>query len=317
MWCPGGSCLLDSDDEVRDRVTFAIALLEKGSAGILNRRFLVGQARWRLFLTALLGRWPEMPLSVVSLERALKEYVEAGNTVAPFDLRSVPVETAPATATSVLDEMFEPVEGAEESGPGSKIFFPCRRRVPDVAALWVDGWQLPRWAVPSALPTHRRRVPRPRRASWRFQLWQRSTWGHCSSLPLQVRARAVLELRRTCGDADLPPSFWSGCAVPLTESETEYVVKAVKHIFAQRVVFEYILTNTLNDQILENASVVMEGGEQDIDEGEVVVVPTPSVKYGQPVSAFVSFPLDTSIGTDLSPPPLFFLLHPASCRANR
>lgn len=82
----------------------------------------------------------------------------------------------------------------------------------------------------------------------------------------------------------------------LTESETEYVVKCIKHIFAEHVLFEFSITNTLNDQILENAQVVMEGGEQEIDAEDVVIVPCAKIGCDETASAFVAFPFDTSIG---------------------
>ncbi len=50
--------------------------------------------------------------------------------------------------------------------------------------------------------------------------------------------------------------------VALTESETEYGVTVVKHVFADHVVLQFNLTNTLNDQKLENVRVVLEGGDQ-------------------------------------------------------
>lgn len=37
----------------------------------------------------------------------------------------------------------------------------------------------------------------------------------------------------------------------LTEAETEYVVRCIKHTFAGHVVFQFDCTNTLNDQLLQ------------------------------------------------------------------
>jgi coatomer subunit gamma len=44
--------------------------------------------------------------------------------------------------------------------------------------------------------------------------------------------------------------FKTSLAVGLTESETEYVVKCIKHVFAEHVVFQFDITNTLNDQLV-------------------------------------------------------------------
>ena len=52
----------------------------------------------------------------------------------------------------------------------------------------------------------------------------------------------------------LGPLFKSSEAVQLTEAETEYVVRCVKHTFAQHMVFQFDCTNTLNDQLLQKVS---------------------------------------------------------------
>ncbi|ESO90558.1 hypothetical protein LOTGIDRAFT_191967 [Lottia gigantea] len=61
--------------------------------------------------------------------------------------------------------------------------------------------------------------------------------------------------------ANLGPLFRSSQPVELTESETEYVIQCVKHTFSHYVVFQFDCTNTLNDQVLENVTVHMEGGD--------------------------------------------------------
>lgn len=43
---------------------------------------------------------------------------------------------------------------------------------------------------------------------------------------------------------------------PLTESETEYVVSVVKHVFAKNVVFQFNVSNTIPDTVLEQVSVL-------------------------------------------------------------
>ena len=88
-----------------------------------------------------------------------------------------------------------------------------------------------------------------------------------------------------------------GLAVELTESETEYMVKCTKHIFQEHVVFEFVCTNTLNDQRLENVTVTMEGGEQEVDEEDIISVGCPMLEFEKPASTFVAIPLDCSIAT--------------------
>ncbi|KAI8619993.1 adaptin N terminal region-domain-containing protein [Chytriomyces sp. MP71] len=57
--------------------------------------------------------------------------------------------------------------------------------------------------------------------------------------------------------AMLGPIFKSSKKVDLTESETEYVVSCVKHVFAGHLVFQFNCRNTINDVLLENATVSM------------------------------------------------------------
>ena len=84
--------------------------------------------------------------------------------------------------------------------------------------------------------------------------------------------------------------------VALTETETEYTVECVKHVFASHVVLQFNLTNTLNDQKLENVRVVLEGGDQEFEEGEVITVPCPELAFGKPSIAYVAMPLDPNLG---------------------
>nr|CAD7445188.1 unnamed protein product [Timema bartmani] len=69
------------------------------------------------------------------------------------------------------------------------------------------------------------------------------------------KLRAVAEL------ASLGPLFRSSEPVELTESETEYVVRCVKHSFTEHLVLQFDCLNTLNDQLLENVRVVLEPAE--------------------------------------------------------
>lgn len=60
---------------------------------------------------------------------------------------------------------------------------------------------------------------------------------------------------------NLGPLFKSSQPTELTESETEYVVKCIKHTFNDHIVFQFDCTNTLNDQILENVKVQVQPSE--------------------------------------------------------
>ncbi|KAK2504299.1 hypothetical protein MC885_000529 [Smutsia gigantea] len=78
---------------------------------------------------------------------------------------------------------------------------------------------------------------------------------------------------------NLGPLFKSSEPVQLTEAETEYFVRCVKHMFTNHVVFQFDCTNTLNDQLLEKVTVQVEPS----DPYEVLCcIPAPSLAYNQP-----------------------------------
>ncbi|KAG7272282.1 hypothetical protein CRUP_018580 [Coryphaenoides rupestris] len=81
----------------------------------------------------------------------------------------------------------------------------------------------------------------------------------------------------------LGPLFKSSEALQLTEAETEYVVRCVKHTFARHMVFQFDCTNTLNDQLLQKVVVQMEPSES----YEVLhYLPAASLPYSQPGSCY-------------------------------
>eukprot|EP00614_Pseudopedinella_elastica_P025042 CAMPEP_0172623630 /NCGR_PEP_ID=MMETSP1068-20121228/130491_1 /TAXON_ID=35684 /ORGANISM="Pseudopedinella elastica, Strain CCMP716" /LENGTH=948 /DNA_ID=CAMNT_0013432273 /DNA_START=44 /DNA_END=2890 /DNA_ORIENTATION=- len=88
--------------------------------------------------------------------------------------------------------------------------------------------------------------------------------------------------------SELGKVFRSCKAVELTESETEYVVKCVKHVLESFVVLQFDVTNTIAEQKLVNVQVSLEGGEPQLFGDEpVLVVPCKELKYGIPGSCFV------------------------------
>lgn len=78
---------------------------------------------------------------------------------------------------------------------------------------------------------------------------------------------------------NIGPLFKSSEPVQLTEAETEYFVRCIKHVFTNHIVFQFDCTNTLNDQLLEKVTVQMEPS----DSHEVLCcIPAPSLTYNQP-----------------------------------
>jgi coatomer protein complex subunit gamma len=78
--------------------------------------------------------------------------------------------------------------------------------------------------------------------------------------------------------------FRSSSSVPLTESETEYVVGCVKHVFEENIVLQFSVQNTIDDQRLENVTVML---ESDGDLFDVIgEIPSTSIKYGETGNCF-------------------------------
>lgn len=96
----------------------------------------------------------------------------------------------------------------------------------------------------------------------------------------------------------LGPLFRSSEPVELTESETEYVVRCIKHCFPQHLVLQFDCLNTLNDQLLENVHVQVEppDGYQ-----LVQVIPCSRLPYSEAGATYVvlQFPeeLGATVGT--------------------
>ncbi|KAL4921019.1 adaptin N terminal region-domain-containing protein [Aspergillus aurantiobrunneus] len=80
----------------------------------------------------------------------------------------------------------------------------------------------------------------------------------------------------------------SSVPVELSESETEYVVTAVKHIFKEHIVLQYDIKNTLPDTVLEDVTVVATPSEEDALEEEFIV-PAPKLSTHEPGVVYVTF----------------------------
>ena len=77
--------------------------------------------------------------------------------------------------------------------------------------------------------------------------------------------------------------------VELTESETEYVVTTIKHIFKEHIVLQYDIKNTLPDTVLEDVSVVATPAEEDESLEEEFIIPASKLPTDQPGTVYTSF----------------------------
>jgi len=81
--------------------------------------------------------------------------------------------------------------------------------------------------------------------------------------------------------------------VQLTENETEYQVTCVKHIFKDHIVFQFNVSNTLPDTVLEQVSVFMQP-QTDSGLTEDFIIPIPSLTAStSPGIGYVSYTRDS------------------------
>lgn len=81
----------------------------------------------------------------------------------------------------------------------------------------------------------------------------------------------------------------SSARVELTESETEYVVSAVKHVFKEHIVIQYDVKNTLPDTVLENVTVITTPSDEDESLQEDFSVHAPKLAANEPGIVYVAF----------------------------
>jgi coatomer protein complex subunit gamma len=98
--------------------------------------------------------------------------------------------------------------------------------------------------------------------------------------------------------AALGRAFRSSSAVPLTESETEYVVQCIKHIFPKHVVLQFSVQNTIEDQRLDNVTVAIDDSDSEVFtvSGEIA---TDGITYGTTKNCFTV--LERNVDAALSP----------------
>ena len=76
--------------------------------------------------------------------------------------------------------------------------------------------------------------------------------------------------------------------IPLTESEAEFVVHAVKHIFNDHVVFQFNVTNTLTDTILDKVTVAC-SPEGDTQLEELFILPIDRLLPNSEAACYIAY----------------------------
>ncbi|KAL9619821.1 MAG: hypothetical protein Q9160_005561 [Pyrenula sp. 1 TL-2023] len=81
----------------------------------------------------------------------------------------------------------------------------------------------------------------------------------------------------------------SSSPVELTESETEYVVSVIKHIYKENIVLQYEIKNTLAETILTDVTVDAVPSEEDEVLEQEFIIPCPKLPTNEPGSVYVAF----------------------------
>lgn len=216
-------CLDDVDDEVRDRATLYLAMMNNEN---LAKKYIADDATFALS----------------TLERELVHYV-SNPAEKEFNLESVPViskaqEEDERRRTRAMDSNTPLLSAPSPSTPTA-----AGAKSPAAAAAAAPVNAFDQQAV------------------------------YASQLSSHFSAFGTL--------------FKSSAPIPLTESETEYVVNCIKHTFAKHIVFQFDCTNTLNDQLLENVHMVM---QPEIDGLiQVAEIPAEKLEYGVTGVIYVAF----------------------------
>jgi len=111
-------------------------------------------------------------------------------------------------------------------------------------------------------------------------------WAAAAVAAAQKHAQALMQIPELKAHGTV---LSSSPTVELTESETEYVVTAIKHIYKDNVVIQYDIKNTLANTVLEEISVAATPSEEDESLEEEFVVPVAKLGTDELGTVFVSF----------------------------
>ncbi|KAH8916066.1 Coatomer, gamma subunit [Atractiella rhizophila] len=212
-------CLMDTDDEVRDRAALYLKLLEKEK---LAKEFKEDDSTY----------------SLAALENSLVGYISSGAAATEvFDISSIPRMSKEAARLEVSRAANVRSEAAGLLG-GMSVSMESE----------VEG------------KVEKREEERPN--DYEEEL---------KNIPEFEPFGKILR---------------SGKVVELTEREMEYVVSVVKHVFKEHVVFQFNISNTIPDTVLENVSVIMTPSNDSLT--EKFIIPIPSLS-SSPDTCYVAF----------------------------
>ncbi|KAG0237076.1 coatomer subunit gamma [Actinomortierella wolfii] len=226
-------CLDDADDEVRDRATMYLKVMQNGD----EKRYVKDDSTYAL----------------AYLEHQLVTYMSNPELAdAPFDLGAIPK----------ISRQEEQERGAKEIQAGTLPSLSAAARGSPALGTSTNGGAGS--GAASASPVA---APAP-----------------------DQQAAYAQQLSEIAEFNSFGPLFKSSSKpVELTESETEYVVSCVKHVFAHHVVFQFNIKNTLSDSLLEDVNMLMTPAAEDTSLVEQLLIPAAKLPYDVPGVAYVAF----------------------------
>nr|CDS27345.1 Coatomer subunit gamma [Hymenolepis microstoma] len=191
----------------------------------------------------------DIHLNMQALERALVNYIQASSAeqARPFDISTVPVEEPPADGP--------PGVSAISDSSTSGFFDPA----PAVSGIVATG------------RSENTDTEAPQAAS--------------GGIGTRRQDHFAEQLEAVPAIKSLGTLFKSSNDYELTDAGTEYVVTCVVHTFREHIVLQYDVTNTMEDQLLENVYVDVEVAD---DEFEVLdTISIKSLPFNNPASTYI------------------------------
>lgn len=250
-------CLLDSDDEVRDRAAF--------------------------YLDAALGESiePSEPTSPASRG-------EPADAAVAEDARAVRDDILHAELPVPVENLEDSLVAYLNSGASSRGAFDMQgvSRVPRHAATAATTAAAATTATTDAMPgAARERMAGGADAGAEAGIAAaggRDAAGSAESAAISAACRALASVPELAQAASKP--FKSSPPVELTEAETEFTVSCFKHVFDDgKVVLQFRVTNTLRDQMLSQCAVRVDT-ESELEGAlrAVLELPAAAVRYDAP-----------------------------------
>jgi coatomer protein complex subunit gamma len=246
-------CLLDADDEVRDRAAFALEVLGEH----IEASEALSESSFSAESPTVEERWKHSPLDVPveSLERALVEYLRHDlYQHGPFDLNA---------ARSMLPNLPTGIAASNRNQATVTDTFTDRR------------------ATAAAMSA----------ATGNVLMGPATAAGMAATDPNDTvfdEFRTALLANETMHELGLVSApFKSSRPFDLTDAEAEFLVTGMKHMYPSMLVIQFRVTNTLEDQQLQKCLVELDTKEMT----SLVIrksIPAPVVRFGEPSWCFVT-----------------------------